>query len=98
MRHLQREGVAVTQAAISRFSQLARQTIANYAAVISEALKPASISFLKSLKEVLLRPKTVKYGVHKVTGFSQKQQTAEHLGEGCSKNVPLLIKAKPPDD
>ncbi|MBU3640966.1 replication initiation protein [Polynucleobacter sp. Fuers-14] len=101
VRHLQREGVAVTQAAISRFSKLARQTIANYAAVITEALKPTSISFLKPLKEILLRPKTVKYGVHQVTGFSQKRQTAEHGVEGCFKHVPDVppkFQAPLPDD
>ena len=101
VRHLQREGVAVTQAAISRFSRLARQTIANYTAVITEALKPSSISFLKPLKEVLLRPKTVKYGVHQVTGFSKKQQTAEHGVEDCLKSVPgvpPMFQGPLPDD
>lgn len=88
VRHLQREGVAVTQAAISRFSKLARQTIANYKTTISDALQPATIAILHSKRTLNAIANVVKYGVHQVTGSLQKKQTAE-TGEGdCMENVP----------
>lgn len=88
VRHLQREGVAVTQATISRFSKLARQTIANYATVISEALQPTTIAILKPKRMLNAIANVVKYGVHQVTAPFQKKQTEEVGEEERLKNVP----------
>lgn len=101
VRHLQREGVAVTQAAISRFSKLARQTIANYATVISEALQPTTIAILKSKRTLSAIADVVKYGVHQVTAPFQKKQTEEAGQEERFKNVPnvpLAFQGAPPVD
>lgn len=76
VRHLQREGAAVTQTAISRFSKLARQTIANYKAIITDALKPAVVAIFKPKENLLLKPKDVNYGVHQVTALFRRGQIA----------------------
>lgn len=88
VRHLQRQGVAITQAAISRFSKLARQTIANYKNIVSEALSPVTVAIFKPKGSSDLGRSDVKYGVHQVTGSLQKKQTAETGEGGCLENVP----------
>jgi hypothetical protein len=91
VRHLQREGAAVTQAAISRFSKLARQTVSNYKAIITDALKPAVIAIFRPRENLLLKPKAVNYGVHQVTALFRRGRIPGVRGTMGSEE-------RPPDD